>query len=467
MATFGQGINPQLGAIDYSPILRGSMAGAQMAAQGSQMIGQGLANLGQEVGKGIQEYTKKKEERDMYSTGIESKMNRIGAAMQRFAEHPEEFGGVAPVSKEEYEKYKAAVPKWGGGSIGTLKSGYAEISALEDRVQKAPEVALRNLNLVAARNDQEQTRVAQQSIAVGLAAMAAGVTKNPLEAIRAAGYDVNEKVASYFANLSQVGAQTRLAGSQANLADATAIGKANPPDKAPAQYYDVLRGLIAKFKAENQGREPSDIEKSGFQFQAARASGTATKTPAEEGQSEEQKQRVGIAIKYNQEIVDSAANSSQIEADVGRALELLNKVETGALGELKVQGQRLAKDFGMDFGNPANAEELRSILGSFVLNKLKLLKGTITDKDLANIEAQSASILKTPEGNAQILQLVKNMAVRSKILSKQIREGRRDKKLSEFDIMNNIQDYAENTPFSISNTATPVGSRFKVTTPVN
>ena len=60
MATFGQGINPQLGAIDYSPILRGSMAGAQMAAQGSQMIGQGLANLGQEVGKGIEKYGEQK-----------------------------------------------------------------------------------------------------------------------------------------------------------------------------------------------------------------------------------------------------------------------------------------------------------------------------------------------------------------------------------------------------------------------
>jgi hypothetical protein len=56
MATFGQGINPQLGAIDYSPILKGSVAGAEMAAKGGQMIGQGLSNLGQEVGKGIATY---------------------------------------------------------------------------------------------------------------------------------------------------------------------------------------------------------------------------------------------------------------------------------------------------------------------------------------------------------------------------------------------------------------------------
>jgi hypothetical protein len=70
MATFGQGINPQLGAIDYSPILRGSLAGAEMAAKGSQMIGQGLANLGQEVGKGVEEYYKKKEIKKLEDDGV-------------------------------------------------------------------------------------------------------------------------------------------------------------------------------------------------------------------------------------------------------------------------------------------------------------------------------------------------------------------------------------------------------------
>ena len=59
MATFGQGINPQFGAIDYSPIQRGAAVGAQLAAQGGSMIGQGLANLGQEVGEGMQIYYKK------------------------------------------------------------------------------------------------------------------------------------------------------------------------------------------------------------------------------------------------------------------------------------------------------------------------------------------------------------------------------------------------------------------------
>lgn len=70
MATFGQGINPQLGAIDYSPILRGSLAGAEMAAKGGSMIGQGLANLGQEVGKGVAAYYKKQEIKKLEDDGV-------------------------------------------------------------------------------------------------------------------------------------------------------------------------------------------------------------------------------------------------------------------------------------------------------------------------------------------------------------------------------------------------------------
>jgi hypothetical protein len=48
MATFGQGINANLGAIDYSAYQRG-------AAQGAQSIGQGLAGLGQGIGVVVKE----------------------------------------------------------------------------------------------------------------------------------------------------------------------------------------------------------------------------------------------------------------------------------------------------------------------------------------------------------------------------------------------------------------------------
>jgi hypothetical protein len=85
MATFGQGINAQLGAIDYSPIQRGSAVGAQLAAQGGSMIGQGLANLGQEVGKGMQIYYKKKEENKLMDDGINTLQNLNTKSPELFA----------------------------------------------------------------------------------------------------------------------------------------------------------------------------------------------------------------------------------------------------------------------------------------------------------------------------------------------------------------------------------------------
>jgi len=53
MATFGQGVNPSLGAINYAPYSQG-------AAQGSAAIGKGLANLGQDLAQGIQQYRQNK-----------------------------------------------------------------------------------------------------------------------------------------------------------------------------------------------------------------------------------------------------------------------------------------------------------------------------------------------------------------------------------------------------------------------
>lgn len=53
MATFGQGINPQLGAINYAPYSQG-------VSQGSVAIGQGLQSLGQGLATGIKQYQQNK-----------------------------------------------------------------------------------------------------------------------------------------------------------------------------------------------------------------------------------------------------------------------------------------------------------------------------------------------------------------------------------------------------------------------
>lgn len=49
MATFGAGVNAQLGAINYAPYSQG-------VAQGSAALGRGIASLGEDFAKGIQQY---------------------------------------------------------------------------------------------------------------------------------------------------------------------------------------------------------------------------------------------------------------------------------------------------------------------------------------------------------------------------------------------------------------------------
>ena len=63
MAAFGQGINPALGRVDYSPY-------AQGAAMGAQGVAQGISNFSQSVSQGISNFLKKKEEKEIEKQGV-------------------------------------------------------------------------------------------------------------------------------------------------------------------------------------------------------------------------------------------------------------------------------------------------------------------------------------------------------------------------------------------------------------
>ena len=125
MATFGQGINARLGAIDYSPILKGSVAGAEMAAKGGSMIGQGLANLGQEVGKGVQAYYKKKEENQLIEDGITTLQNLN-------TKSPELFRGLGIKDPTDRGAWKTVIKSM-GGPAQTIQMATAMGNALDEQ----------------------------------------------------------------------------------------------------------------------------------------------------------------------------------------------------------------------------------------------------------------------------------------------------------------------------------------------
>jgi hypothetical protein len=103
---FGNTVNPQLGATNYSGFLQGALSGAQMQAQGGAAIGQGIAQGLQNFAQGIEKYQKKKEEK-------ETKQASVNLAADMIRENRGLFPGLDPDTPEGMEKIRA-----GATSVG-------------------------------------------------------------------------------------------------------------------------------------------------------------------------------------------------------------------------------------------------------------------------------------------------------------------------------------------------------------
>jgi hypothetical protein len=102
----GSSVNPALGRIDYSPITQGAQSAAQSIQAGGQAYGQMFANLGQQIGSGIQNYQKNKEERDFFETAVRSKMGEAIQSMNQFRANPKLYGNKAPIRPEMLESQR-------------------------------------------------------------------------------------------------------------------------------------------------------------------------------------------------------------------------------------------------------------------------------------------------------------------------------------------------------------------------
>jgi hypothetical protein len=124
----GSSVNPALGRIDYSPITQGAQSAAQSIQAGGQAYGQMFANLGQQIGSGIQNYQKNKEERDFFETAVRSKMGEAIQSMNQFRANPKLYGNKAPIRPEMLESLSVDdIPKV---SIGKLKSYANELDGI-------------------------------------------------------------------------------------------------------------------------------------------------------------------------------------------------------------------------------------------------------------------------------------------------------------------------------------------------
>lgn len=139
MATFGQGINPQLGAVDYS-------AYSQGAAQGSAAIGQGIRSLGQDFAQGIQQYRQNKLMAGQATAEFEAAVGQS----------PKLLGVIsAPNAPPEVAKAFKKLQK--DGAVGlkdaAVLSTYAKTFIMGEKRQKEAEMEMEKL-----KNDQMQAQ---------------------------------------------------------------------------------------------------------------------------------------------------------------------------------------------------------------------------------------------------------------------------------------------------------------------
>jgi len=59
---------PQLGAVNYSPILQGSLAAAEGQMRGAEAVARGIASLGQQAAAGIEKYYDRKESNELFNS---------------------------------------------------------------------------------------------------------------------------------------------------------------------------------------------------------------------------------------------------------------------------------------------------------------------------------------------------------------------------------------------------------------
>jgi len=121
----GSSVNPALGRIDYSPITQGAQSAAQSIQAGGQAYGNMFANLGQQIGSGIQQYQKNKEERDFFVTTVTNRIGQVKKAYDEFKLNPNLYGKEFPVKEDFFKNLPIGdIPNMPIGKLKSLANEY-------------------------------------------------------------------------------------------------------------------------------------------------------------------------------------------------------------------------------------------------------------------------------------------------------------------------------------------------------
>jgi len=121
----GSSVNPALGRIDYSPITRGAESAAQSIQAGGQAYGNMFANLGKQIGGGIEQYQKNKQEREFLVSTIGGRLSEVDQAVSNFIAKPKLYNDESPINQDFIKKIKV-------GNIANMST--AQLKALNNQL---------------------------------------------------------------------------------------------------------------------------------------------------------------------------------------------------------------------------------------------------------------------------------------------------------------------------------------------
>jgi hypothetical protein len=470
MAAFGQGINPALGRIDYSPY-------AQGAAMGAQGIAQGIAALGQGAAIGVQNYLKRKEEKQQEEAAISS----IGGILKRNPELASQLNLQADAAGNFDQGALKAAIKGAGGPANTLKlAATLEELGVQRQARQQQEQAASYAAMLRQGGGQvpspvsnqalaqfsPQARIAGESaylqgeqaranLAKTRAEEAALLAPKPVgvESLRFASQqekDASDKRIADRANqiaLKQPGSalSNKAEENAARVAAAkiyesglvnTTTEVVNPTTGQP-EFFQETRNITGELV----GRKP---------VYAPNAS------PEEQALAAEKVAAAQSSVKWMDTFSENASLASTRLAKNKAAIALLESgnVKTGP-GTPFIQGvRRVFAAYGGDpkaISDTANFGLVTNLLGDQVFDYFQKTKGAISDYETKYISNLSAKENKTNAENVAILKMAVAIDERTQNAKKALREAQKSGQVKNArDERRFIEDYVDNNPLDFA-----------------
>jgi hypothetical protein len=163
---FGNTVNPQLGATNYSGYLQGAVSGAQMRAQGGAAIGQGIASLGQNIRTGIAKERERKEKMAERDRLLKEQRDVMTGQVKQGAAFAKAMGSLdLPESvKSMFENYSKEIANNPNISLAE------QAAAAEAFLSQAPKVIELGLGEAKRQKDIQDNEFLKQAISMNTVA---------------------------------------------------------------------------------------------------------------------------------------------------------------------------------------------------------------------------------------------------------------------------------------------------------